>query len=318
MIVVGGENLIDFIQVEKSGGRPEYRANPGGSPYNCAKALGRLGESVAYLTPISSDSLGGFLAKELEDAGVSLLGDRREEPSSLAVVSIGEGGAPSYGFYRDGTAERQVTAQKLEEWMPSEARAFQLGSLSITDGEDAEEWKEFFSTMKGRGLFTSLDPNVRAAFIPDRDSYLARLDRLLSQVDLLKLSDEDLEWIAPGKPVPEAAAELLEGSSASLAVVTLGAEGSFALRPDGTKVEAMAAETRDVVDTVGAGDVFMGALLAGLSRRSLLNPEGLKLMDEAVIGELLREASTAAAINCESEGCSPPDRDALSARLGTG
>ena len=311
MILVGGENLIDFIQVEGSGGNPVYKANPGGSPYNCAKALGRQGESVGYLPPISSDSLGALLTRGLMEAGAELLSPRRDEPRSLAVVSL-DGGAPSYQFYRDNTAERMVTVVSLEKSVPSEAKAFQLGSLSITGGDDADAWADFYVNMKGRGLFTSLDPNVRAAFIKDRETYLKRLELLLANTDLLKLSDEDLDWICPGEALPEAAAKLLQRSSAKLMVVTLGADGALALANDKT-VKVPAAKVNDMKDTVGAGDTFMGTMLARLRSLDLLAGNRLGDLEETAVEALLKWASCAAALNCEQAGCNPPNFETLDA-----
>ena len=311
MILVGGENLIDFIQVEGREKNPVYQANPGGSPYNCAKALGRLEESVGYLTPISSDSLGEQLAKGLVENGVELLSPRRKEPTSLAVVSV-DGGTPSYQFYRDGTAERMITGDRMLKLVPGKAKAFQLGSLSITGGEDADEWADFYIQMKGRGLFTSLDPNLRAAFILDRDAYLRRLDKLFKNTDLLKLSDEDLEWIYPNESVDEAAPKLFERTSANLMVVTRGSDGALALKGDRT-IRVRAAFVDGMKDTVGAGDTFMGALLARLSRLGLLKKESLRDIGQEEVRELLEESSCAAALSCEQAGCNPPDLETLSA-----
>ena len=125
MIIIGGENLIDFIQLEDGNGLPVYQANPGGGPYNCAKALGRQDIPTGYLTPISNDSLGDLLATAVEDAGVELLAERRDEPTSLAVVSL-ENGAASYQFYRENTAERNITLAGLIKATPADTQALFL------------------------------------------------------------------------------------------------------------------------------------------------------------------------------------------------
>ena len=313
MIVVGGENLIDLIEEPSSSGNPAYRANPGGSPYNCAKTLGRLGANVGYLTPISADRLGDLLAEELKAVGVKLLSARIPEPSSLAVVSVGPDGQPSYAFHRSGTAERKVSSDALQAAQPEKTEAFQLGSLSITGGKDAEVWTEFFIQCKRSGVFTSLDPNVRPAFIPNRAEYLDRLDRLLAHTDLLKLSDEDLEWISPNQAPEAAVRTLLERSSAGLAVVTLGSEGAFALKPTGDQARTPAGTLKSIRDTVGAGDVFMGGLLAKLSEQDALYATSMANLSVRDLETPLRFASKAAALNCERSGCSPPTRGQLQA-----
>lgn len=310
MILVGGENLIDFIQTDGDGGAPLYRANVGGSPFNTTKALARQGMSVGYLTPISSDTMGDLLADDLIKEGVELLAPRRSEPTSLAVVSINSG-TPSYQFYRENTAERIVTLENLCEQCPKDvAMAFQLGSLAITDGSDADAWANFYVEMKTTGLFTSLDPNIRPAFIHDREAFLVRLNRLLENTDLLKLSDEDLEWIYPDESLFTAAEKLKQKSSAKLLVVTLGPDGAFALF-DGKTIIIKPAPVDGLIDTVGAGDTFMSTLIATLFQSGKLNATALENMSESEIELLLKRASCAAALNCEQAGCNPPNLQEL-------
>ena len=128
MISIGGENLIDFVSGDPAAnGLPQYVANPGGSPFNVAMAVGRQGHKVAYLTPISEDALGDLLAERLVESQVSLAATRVPQPTSLAVVSITDG-IPTYAFHRNGTAERQVTKQDLHRDMPPDTRMFHVGS----------------------------------------------------------------------------------------------------------------------------------------------------------------------------------------------
>lgn len=304
MFLVGGENLIDFIQLEDQAGWPVYRANPGGSPYNVALAIARMGGEIGYLTPVSEDSLGRVLGDHLITNNVSLLNKRLADPTSLAVVSL-ENGAASYQFYREKTAERLVDFTSLMDAVPANAKALQLGSLALTSGADADHWAELFLAQKARGLFTSLDPNIRAPFIYDREEYLARLNRVLGATDLLKLSDEDLEWLAPNQDLKTAARDLFAKSSAKLLVVTLGSKGAFGISDKG-EVQIKAAKVNGLVDTVGAGDTFMACLLAQLGRREALSAAALNDLSVDDITDILTIASKAAAINCEREGCDPP------------
>lgn len=312
MILVGGENLIDFIQVKSDGHAPLYRANVGGSPFNTTKALARQGMSVGYMTPISSDTMGNLLADELKNEGVELLAPRRNEPTSLAVVSFCSG-IPSYQFYRENTADRLVTLNSLREQIPEGViTAFQLGSLAITDGSDADAWADFYVEMKKTGLFTSLDPNIRPAFIHDRNGFLTRLMRLLKNTDLLKLSDEDLEWIYPGESLFTAAKKLKQNSSANLVVVTLGPDGAFAIFGSRTVI-IKSAPVDGLVDTVGAGDTFMATLISSLFQAGRLSAAALQAMSESDVELLLKRSSCAAALNCERAGCNPPKLRALDA-----
>lgn len=313
MIVIGGENLIDFIQVEDNSPTMTYTANPGGSPYNCAKALGRQGVATGYITPISIDSLGALLANTLTSSDVTLLSPRVQEPTSLAVVSL-ESGVPSYQFYRENTAERRVTPEALNHATPDSMQALCLGSLALTAGEDADIWADYFCAIKAKGIFTALDPNIRAAFIRDRPKFIERLNRVMAHTDLLKLSDEDLEWLMPDLPIEAAARQLAAQSAAKLLVVTLGSKGAFALS-NGSKTSVPPSPVRTMHDTVGAGDTFMATLLSRLDKLGALSPSALGALDQSSIEILLSWAATAAALNCEKEGCDPPSLAELESRM---
>lgn len=303
MIAVGGENLIDFVQ-GASEGLPTYTANPGGSPYNCAIALARQGVETGYMTPISTDALGGLLASRLEADGVVLLADRSDKPTSLAVVSLEEG-IPSYAFHRADTAERQVDLVMLQEITPDGLNAFHVGGLAVADGTDANDWQAYFSACASRGICTSLDPNVRASLIHDRKGYMVRIERLLADARVLKLSDEDLFWMYPEADLESAIAVLRSKTDAGLVVVTLGPEGAIGFAGE-QRVQIVAAPVDPLIDTVGAGDTFMATLLAQLERDGLLGAEDLKAMSAETLERVLKTASRAAAINCTRSGCNPP------------
>lgn len=304
MIVVGGENLIDFIQEGGTPQAPLYRAAVGGSPLNTAKAAARQEVPVGYLTPISDDTLGRLIRADLAADGTALLAPASSRPTSLAVVSL-ESGQPAYQFYRERTAERDVTAAGLLAAIPPETEAIYVGSLAITGVADGAAWAEVYATLAERGIFTALDPNIRAAFIEDEALYRARLETLLGQTRLLKLSDEDIAWLYPGTPPREAAAAIHARSGADLVVLTMGSEGAVGYGAFGT-VAVPAHPVPDLKDTVGAGDTFMGTLLAQTRRRGLASGGALASADSDTIASLLRTAGQAAAINCGRVGCNPP------------
>lgn len=308
MILVGGENLIDLVPL-KGGADNSFKALPGGSSFNCAMALGRQGQKVGYLTPVSNDSMGDLLANTLTDSGVELLSARRSEPTSLAVVSL-KNGTAAYQFYRNNTAERMITLNGLHASTPKSVQALQLGSLAITDGADADIWAEYYCQMHDSGTFTALDPNIRAGFIHDRTRYLARLDTLLTHTDLLKLSDEDLNWLYPNTPLPEAATKLAKRTCAKLLIVTLGPDGAFALA-NGKTTQIKAAPVPALRDTIGAGDTFMATLLAQLSRQNMLSAPALANMTTQETQALMQWAAQGAALNCTKTGCNPPSHEAL-------
>ncbi|NOR61612.1 MAG: carbohydrate kinase [Rhodobacteraceae bacterium] len=300
MILVGGENLIDFI--ESSDGT--FTANLGGGPFNIAKALARQGQKVGYLTPISTDQMGDRLAADLAADGVDILAPRSHAPTSLALVSL-VNGQPSYQFYRQKTAERQVSSTMLNRIIPKQATAFQLGSLALTSGKDADAWAQIYRAKHQRGMFTSLDPNIRPAFIKNRRKYLTRLDWILPKTDMLKLSDEDLNWFYPKRSLERAAAHLRAKHDIPLLVLTRGAEGATGFTEHG-QFCVSAPKADPFVDAVGAGDTFMGTLLAQLSEAGLLNRLALENAAETALRPILEMAAKAAAMNCETSGCNPP------------
>ncbi|MEM6277040.1 MAG: carbohydrate kinase [Pseudomonadota bacterium] len=309
MLAVGGENLIDFVQEADGRNPPAYIAHPGGSPMNVAMAAARQGMQSHYLTPVSQDSLGSLIAARLEADGVHLATPRRVEPTSLAVVSLKDGAA-RYEFYRDGTAERQVSVDQLAAAAPVGMTAFHIGSLAVTGGADAPVYEAFHKTCHDQGLLTSYDPNVRPSLTPDREGFIARMERIAGHSTLLKLSDEDLHWLYPDMTEDDAFARLFALSGAAVVVLTKGAGGASAQVGE-TTVDVPAAPVEPLVDTVGAGDTFMATLVRLFDAR-----QGQYAFEKADLEELLRTASHAAAINCTRAGCQPPTLAELNAALG--
>ena len=304
MIAVGGENLIDLVSTSSKDGLPVYTAHPGGSPFNVAMAAGRQQAQTCYLTPISSDKLGDLLAARLTDSGVKLAGGRSEKPSSLAVVSI-EGGIPTYGFYRRDTAERQVDADFLEKIMPDQTQILHLGSAALIDGTDAAAWESAFSRHHQAGKLTSLDPNIRPSLVADADSYRARLNRMMQIADILKLSDEDLQWLYPGQDLHAGFAACVADSTAALTILTQGEKGIWA-QAGTEQFDLPAHKIEDLQDTVGAGDTFMASLLVWCLDNQKTSRTALEQLSRAEVETALQRAAIAAALNCQKQGCQPP------------
>jgi fructokinase len=222
----------------------------------------------------------------------------------LAVVTLLKG-QPSYQFYRGDTAERQLDLPSLNAHFPKNGQAFHLTSLSIIAGADAEAWAEFFVAKHKAGIVTTLDPNVRPMLISDRESYLARLWHLMWHADVIKLSDEDLAWIYPELSFEEACEALLAKATAKLTIITKGAEGAIGYCKD-HKVIVPAHPVGTLIDTVGAGDTFMGTVLSDLNGAGLLTQTALLELTPVRLKDLLSRAAKAAALNCGREGCDPP------------
>ncbi|MFF8639342.1 carbohydrate kinase [Streptomyces sp. NPDC015345] len=300
MIVVAGEALIDLVPQEAEGGAaarlPALVPRLGGGPYNSAVALGRLGSPVAFCSRVSRDAFGEALLDGLRAAGVDVsYVQRGPEPTTLAVASVGADGSAGYAFYVEGTADRLFSAPGQ---LPDGVRAMSFGTCSLVLEPGASAYEELLRRAAARGVFTVLDPNVRAGLIPDADAYRARFTSWLPSVTLLKLSQDDAHWLG-GTPREW----LTAGPSA--VVVTHGGEGLSLYTRDGTEVR-VPGEPVDVVDTIGAGDTVNAALLHGLAARDALSAEALAALDEDGWTAVLRFAARAAAITCSRAGAEPP------------
>ncbi|MFF5404973.1 carbohydrate kinase [Streptomyces misionensis] len=294
MIVVAGEALIDLVP-QGPGALAALKPAPGGGPYNTAVALGRLGSPTAFCSRTSCDAFGEALLDGLRRAGVEVSGVQRgPEPTTLAVASIDDGGSAAYSFYVDGTADRLFTAPPS---LPAGTRAVSFGTLSLVLEPGASAYEELLRRAAGQGLFTALDPNIRAGLIPDADAYRARFASWLPSVVLLKVSEEDAAWLG-GTPREW----LAEGPSA--VVVTRGGDG-LAVFTEGGEY-SVPGEKVDVVDTIGAGDTVNAALLHSLAAQDALSPRALAALGAEGWTRLLRFAARAAAITCSRAGAEPP------------
>ncbi|WP_405611901.1 carbohydrate kinase [Streptomyces sp. NBC_00076] len=300
MIVVAGEALIDLVP-QGTGALASLQPALGGGPYNTAVALGRLGSPTAFCSRTSRDAFGEALLDRLRRAGVDVSAVQRgAEPTTLAVATIDAHGSAAYSFYVDGTADRLFTAPAE---LPEGTRAVSFGTCSLVLEPGASAYEELLRTAAGQGVFTALDPNIRAGLIPDADAYRARFKSWLPSVSLLKLSEEDALWLG-GTPREWLAA----GPSA--VVITQGGDGLTVFTRDGS-VHSVPGEKVDVVDTIGAGDTVNAALLHGLSARDALSAEALAALGADGWTQLLRFAARAAAITCSRAGAEPPYADEL-------
>ncbi len=310
-IAVGGENLIDLVEVSRSNEIPQYLANPGGSPFNMAIAASRQGNDVVYLSPLSNDRLGKLLTQRLTESGVILKAPILNAPTSLAVVSVDDG-QPSYQFYRKDTAERKIDAEIIEKAFEDTPWAFHVGSLAISGGKDADLWHDTFISCYQKGIMTSLDPNVRPALIEDRASYMQRIEKMFQYADIIKLSDEDISWLYPEMELDEAFEHLINISCAGLRVLTKGVDGADA-RSISAKVKIPSHPVENLIETVGAGDTFMASMLTWLSDHGKSSRHDLQSLSAKDLNSMIDWAATAASLNCEQRGCNPPFRDAIAA-----
>jgi fructokinase len=319
MFVVAGESLIDLVAQPKSGDEAlMMAAHPGGSPYNCAIALAKLGNGTGYLCPISSDGFGDLLLGPLADAGVEpLLAERSDKPTTLAVVTRNEKGLPRYAFYRDGTADRDFTRERLLASLPAGVELFQVVGFLPIEPEDAAVWLDVVAKAKEAGAVISIDPNVRASLISDFLGYRQRLGQFLDHAHIVKVSDEDLATLDNSLSIEAHAHALLSRPQCELVVVTMGENGSRAFT-NSTEAQAPIYAPPVFGDTVGAGDSLMAGILTAIADRDALAPGKIGALDADALGAVLRFGAATAGLNCGHFGCHPPSRDEVDAVLAAG
>jgi len=295
---VCGEVLIDELP---SG------AVVGGGPANTAKALARLGHEVAFIDGISTDAYGVKARAELAADGVNLsLAMTSDLPTAVAVVTLAADGGASYVFKLDKTA----TFDFNSSWLPDPSRykpqVLHIGTLAtlVQPGADV-----LFDWALACADFAPVvfDPNIRPQVMSDRAKYVALVEKWIGISSVVKLSDDDFEWLYPGKSPESIANQWLQGGAA-LVVMTRGADGLIGYTSDG--VVEVAGEKVNVVDTVGAGDTVGAIVVQGLITDGLLNMRG------SVLKDVLHRAAVAAAITCSRAGAQPPYAHEIREKLG--
>lgn len=296
-IVVAGEALIDLV-LERDGA---YRGHPGGGPYNVARTIGRLGGPVRFLGSVSSDRFGRTLRAQLEADGVELDGIvPTDAPTTLALAELDASGGAAYRFYDAGTSAPALTLEAAAARLPAGLPSFYLGTLGLVF-EPLATTLEALVARLGSATLVAMDPNCRPSAMPDPQRFRDRLGRLLGRADVVKVSADDLAWLDPDASGPEEAARRLLAREHAVALVTLGREGALVVTRAGTA--AFEAPAVEVVDTIGAGDAFMGAFLAWWSARGLSRAE---LTDLECLGAAARHAARVASITCARAGANPP------------
>jgi fructokinase len=302
-IVVAGEALVDLAPRDGL-----LLPLPGGSPYNVAVGLGRLGVRTHYLGGLSRDAFGTRMVDRLRADDVDVdLAPMSEAPTTLAVVHLDDEGRASYGFYLEGTAAAELEEDHVPPLPDGASLHVSLGAIGLGHAPTGTTLTSLLEHARGERL-TSLDPNVRPSVFEAAGgvaSYASLMDGLVAGLDLVKVSDEDLLLLHPDASDALDVARDWARSGPALVVVTRGPDGAVALRADGDDVE-VAGERVDVVDTVGAGDAFTSGLLAWLDRHERRSHEALGAMTSEALTAALTYARRVAAITCTRAGSDPP------------
>jgi len=319
MIICCGEALIDMVRVPVPGLGEGFLPLAGGSPYNTAIAIGKLGVPVKFLGRFSKDFFGEILVKRLRDSHVSEdLLIRGSQNSTLAFVKLEKAKEPQYVFYTEGTADRSFSTTDLPTKLPEDTRCILFGSISMTMEPIAsaiealilrEGTRKSADQMDGAPII-SFDPNIRPFMIKDKGVYIERLEKWVAAATIAKISSADFEYIYPKLTLEQSLQKTL-AMGPRLVISTLGAKGAVALlrRNDGSviRVNVPGIEVQ-VADTIGAGDTFHGAFLAWLEMKGKMSRSALAGLSENDLYNALFFANKAASIVCSRQGAEPPTR----------
>ncbi len=315
MYLVCGEALFDvFIDSENNNsGSLCLEAHPGGSPFNVAIGIARLGGRAALLTGMSRGALGEHLVRTLKQESVSteyLV--RSGKRTTLSIVGVDNLGQPDYEFYGLGSADCNVTSELIPA-IGSEISGLHFGSYSIAVQPIADAFANLATSVTDR--FISVDPNVRTMVEPDLEVWRSRMKEYASCADLMKFSMEDLRTLYPNVE-NEKLVKMFLDAGVKLVVITDGGRAVSAWTHKDHVVRVTPPVT-SVVDTVGAGDSFQAALLVKLSEEGAGNPkEAVNSLDKKRLENLMNFAVQAARITCRRRGADLPRRTEMSGLFG--
>lgn len=297
-VVALGELLIDMTMNGKSGqGNALYEANPGGAPCNVLAILKKLGHSVAFIGKVGDDIFGHELKGVLEEVGIDPRGlvMDKDARTTLAFVKTFDDGDRDFSFYRNPGADMLLKKEDVDLSLISDTRIFHFGTLSMTHDGIREATLYSIEEAKKAGALISFDPNLREPLWDSLDEAKEQVLKGLGYSDILKISDNEIQWLTGKEDYEEGARWILEKYGITLMTVSLGKEGSMAFyRKDPTssyiKAQAAPVLSKDTIETTGAGDTFGGCIL------HFVLTKGLEDLKEEDLKEMLSYANAAASI----------------------
>ena len=308
MILCCGEALIDMIPTKSAEGQTSYVPCTGGAIFNAAVALGRLDVEAGLVSGVSHDIFGEALVQALTENNVHTeFLVRSDRLSTLAVVHLKDGSA-TYSFYDENSAGRMLTLADMPA-LPKSISTLYFGGISLVAEPAANAYADLLER-EGAGRVVMIDPNIRPSFITDAQAYRARLDRMIALSDIVKVSDEDLDWLVGEEGDLEQKAKRMLGKGAQFVIVTVGAEGAVIFDTEGHA--SVPAQRANVVDTVGAGDTFNAGLLSQMSKDGQLSSEVLQTLCAKDLAPALMRGAQVAAITVSRAGANSPWSSELS------
>ena len=298
--------MIDFTPAGKAEGAPLYARNPGGAPLNMLVQASRLGCSCAFLGKVGADAFGYALRDVMTANGIDTAGLRFSENTrtTLAFVHLSDDGERSFSFYRNPGADLMLESGEVDTDVIRKSRVFSFGSLSLTAEPVRSATAFALEQAKTAGCLVAFDPNYREGLWDGRKNAVCRILEYMPYADILKISEEELLLLTDTED-PERGSELLAGRyGISLVCVSLGEGGAFFLC--GEKKGTVPGYRVNAVDTTGAGDAFLGALLSRLKGYS---PAEIRGMDREEIISAVRFANAAGALAVTGKGAIPAIRE---------
>ena len=313
-VVALGELLIDYTDNGLSSqGNPVYEANPGGAPCNVLAMLRKLGYNAAFIGKVGDDGFGKQLAGVLEETGIVTEGLRWDSSvhTTLAVVHTLPGGDRDFSFYRNPGADMMLTEEELPLDMIENCRIFHFGTLSMTHEGVRKATLKAIQVAKASGALISFDPNLRPPLWDSLEAAAEQIHVGLGLCDILKIADNEIEFMTGEKDFDKGAAILQERyPNIKILNVTAGADGSYSYS-FGHRVFMPSFQLGGTIETTGAGDTFCASVL------NYVLEHGIEDLTEAELTEMLRFANAAAYLVTTKKGAirSMPEKEQVLAIL---
>lgn len=297
-----GELLIDFTPAGLSDvGNDIFQKNPGGAPANVLVAVSRLGKKSAFIGMVGKDRFGLFLRDVLKDNDVDVSGLKFSENvnTTLAFVHLGKNGDRSFSFYRNPGADMMLKEEDLNYDVINNSKIFHFGSISMTDEPSRSATLKAVKVAKENGSIISFDPNLRPPLWKSLKDAKERIIEGLRYADILKVSEEEMEFITGTSDIQEGSSMLYK-MGIKLVLITLGENGCYYKYEKGTgKIDGFKVK---VIDTTGAGDAFLGGILYNICEKNICD---ISSVEKSEMEDIVRFANCVGAIATTKKGAIP-------------